>query len=112
MFLNTGNLIFDLQFDLAAIYLPVRRPVICHHGYRLAATMCHIVHIVASLPLAFSAYDFMYLISLIQLHAGCNSKVGQLMSNFQSSHYIWTLLALALYRYFTLGPWSPYVFVF
>ena len=74
--------------------------------------MCHIVHIMASLPLSFSAYYFMYLISFIQLHAGFDSKLGQLMSNFQSSHYIWTLLALALYRSFTLGLWRPYVFVF
>ena len=92
--------------------LPFRRAFICHDGYCLAAIMCYIVHIVASLPLSLVLTIFMYLISLCQLHAGCSSKVGQLMSNFQSSHYIWTLLVLVLYRSFTLGPWRPYVFVF
>ena len=111
MFLNIGNLIFDLQFDLAAIsafqasFHLLSWPWLGDHNVPYVSH-CGILAFVLVLTI------FMYLILLIQLHAGFNFKVGQLMSNFQSSHYIWTLLALALYKYFTSGLWRPYVFVF
>ena len=98
----------DLQLDLSVL-TPV---LIDSHHYCLVAIMWQNVHIMASLLLSFSACYFMYLISFIQLQTGCNFKLGQLMSNFQSSHCIWTLLARPLYRSFTLGLWRPYVFVF
>ena len=49
-----------LTFNLTYLpyHLPFRRAFICHDGYCLAAIMCYIVHIVASMPLSFSAYYF------------------------------------------------------